>query len=305
MIRNAYYRWYRRIGEVAYAARATPELRAPIVLLGCGRSGKSTLAAMLARDDRVVFLDEPRRLWQSAFPQADIWSRKSRSRGGRIVLDAHDYEPRRAARLRRLYQYQCLSRGGSFLVDELAINNFRIGLIRRVFPDARFIHVYRYGLEVAELIGKAAAHGRWFGADQYKWHQLVSHAEGDPATRGLAARCKTARDKGLLEWRTSTEAVVASLADLPRERYMELNSAELFECPAAVSSRVAEFIGTKDALNDKATAPQAASPVRRRVESTPTEHDAELGGPLLQASGQRLDGLVARGSLCGPMRESF
>ncbi|MBN1225030.1 MAG: sulfotransferase [Candidatus Aminicenantes bacterium] len=35
------------------------------------------------------------------------------------------------------------------LIEKLPINNFRLNLILRIFPDARFIHIYRNGLEVA------------------------------------------------------------------------------------------------------------------------------------------------------------
>lgn len=294
-LRDAYYRWRVNTLQAIYPRLPVRGLASPVFVLGCGRSGKSTLAALLSAHAQVVYLNEPRHLWFSAFPQSDIWTARAHARGGRIVLDETDFTAARARRLRRLFQLQALRNDGSIVVEELAINSFRIGLIRQVFPHARFIHVYRNGLEVADLIQKAAERGGWFGANQYKWKQLVEYAERGEQTRGLAAMCKDYRDMGLLEWRLSTEAVVSSLAGMSPESYVECNSAELFDHPARVLARVGRLIGL-DAAADVETRAVTADNPRQRTTGRPysevSSHEEMLAGPMLRLSMSKAGGLV-------------
>ncbi|HET7314560.1 sulfotransferase [Salinisphaera sp.] len=291
-VRTVYYRWRRKIIETVYARLPTPELAQPVFILGCGRSGKSTLANLLSHYDEILYLNEPRHLWLSVFPQSDIWTVKAEARHGRMVLDADDFEPRRARRLRRLLRLQVIRQNRSILVEELAINSFRIDLIRRIFPRARFIHVYRDGLEVADLIGVAAERGNWFGANGYKWKQLVEYAERGACTRGLATMCENFRDMGLLEWRLSTEAVVSSLAGLPRESYLEFNSNELFDNSAQVLARVARFLGLE--FRPRTDGRAQEEPRRSSKHRLPdiSARDEALGGPMLRVSISQPDGLV-------------
>jgi hypothetical protein len=97
------------------------------------------------------------------------------------------------------------------LLEKLPINAFRIPFLAAAIPDARFLVILRDGTVVANSIRRFAARHPWYGADGYKWRQLVAIAESQPATRGLAGRCRDDFDRGLLEWRLSVETASRTL----------------------------------------------------------------------------------------------
>jgi len=64
----------------------------------------------------------------------------------------------------------------------------------------------RAGDQPAAMFGATARYDcthrqTWFGAGDYKWHALAAEADRRPETRGLASRCTSAYERGLLEWR--------------------------------------------------------------------------------------------------------
>ena len=65
--------------------------------------------------------------------------------------------------------------------------------------------VHRNGVEVANSIERFCAQKQWFDSDQYKWQQLSEVANMRTAISELPRLCKTDFEKGLLEWRRSTE----------------------------------------------------------------------------------------------------
>lgn len=290
-LREVYYQWRIKFIEASFSRLPVSGLDRPVFVVGCGRSGKSTLAGLLSAHPDVICLDEPRHLWFSAFPQADIWTSKAVERGGRIALDGRDFDAARARRLRRLFRVQAMRSGRSTVVEELAINSFRLPLIRRIFPRARFIHVYRNGLEVAELIRQSAERGGWFGTNDYKWQQLAAYAQSHPQTAELPGLCEDFYERGLLEWRLSTEAVVAFFRTLPREAYLEINSKALFDTPDRIQQQVYRLLGLGDDTNTPTT---DAGPHRSSagVERQVSAKERLIGGDILDRSMRCPEGLV-------------
>src|SRR2546423_1772339 len=62
------------------------------------------------------------------------------------------------------------------LVEKLAINNFRLGFLSALCPDAALINIVRHGVEVALSIQEKARLGHWYGLNDRKWTLLVEHA---------------------------------------------------------------------------------------------------------------------------------
>lgn len=261
------------------------EVHDPVFIIGCGRSGTTALGTLLAAHPAVTYLNEPRDTWARVFPRSDIWSDRAPARGGRLVLTADDTDDLRSRRLRRIFHAMTVRRGRPLLVEKLPINTFRLGLIHEVFPGARYIHLYRNGLEVARSIEPLARAGRWFGAGGYKWDRLAEFAEGQPDTRCLPSRCDTPFLRGLLEWRLSTRCAVDFLAALPGAHFGELSYRRFTADPGAAVARLAAFLGL-------AAGPElielARDTVSRRAASLDgeplTEREREIGGPLLPLS---------------------
>lgn len=214
----------------------------PVFVIGCGRSGTTILGRCISMLPGIAYLNERWETWNAAYPCGDVWSRRASARRGRMKLDAEDATTTGRRRLAAQFRFTRLVRRAAVFVIKLPVNNFRVGFLDANFPNARYVFIHRQGLEVARSIARLADRNAWFGHDDYKWKPLVELAEGDPATRGIPDRCRSNLDRGLLEWRLSTEHAVAGLGALPIERRFALSYDQLVDRPDDTMARVANFL---------------------------------------------------------------
>ncbi|HFD13267.1 MAG TPA: sulfotransferase, partial [Crenotrichaceae bacterium] len=226
-----------------------------------------------------------RDLWSAAYPETDIWSELKQIRNGRIVLTEEDEQSAKSSMLSDLFKQQMLTEETSTLIEKLPINNFRLRFINTIFPNARYIHIYRNALEVARSIETRCNNGKWFANNKYKWDELVKIAHGNPDTEHLPDLCTSYYDKGLLEWRLSTDAAVMFLDGLSDERQHELSYSELTNNPEEAVAQSLEFIG----LDMEAMVRKFCQEIIRRKTSTLDTHvltdkEIQIGGKLLERS---------------------
>ncbi len=283
------------IARSVYSSLPFPGIERPVFIIGCGRSGTTILGATLAQHQLVTYLNEPCHLWFSAYPETDIWTPKACCRGGKLVLTPGDVEPRKSHRISRLFRLETLVSGKPILIEKLPANNFRLNFIRRIFPDARFIHIYRNGLEVARSIDTISRKGRWFGTNSYKWDRLTEYAGGQEETKSLPALCTSFYEKGLLEWRLSVEAAVEFLSGLPDEAFFEISYDELVEEPVETVTRVLGFVGVEcDSEVRRFVSEKLARKTPRLGACEVSEKERTLGGKLLPLSMDGGKGLTKR-----------
>jgi sulfotransferase family protein len=259
--------------------------RRPVFIVGCGRSGTSILGTALSKHPRVAYLNEPRHLWFAAFPQSDVWTHRATARRGRLVLAAADANPRQSERLRRLFRSHALIARRPVVVEKLPVNAFRLEFLRTIFPEARFVCIYRNGLEVARSIAADSQQKNWFGTNGYKWDELVRHARASAETRKLPDLCENDVHRGLLEWRLSTESIVQFVRGMPPESHCELSYASFVADPEGTINRVLEFIGARS--HEGLTQFVRRSIRRRGIALRLTDATAlerTIGGPMLAAS---------------------
>ncbi len=286
------------ITRTVYSTLPFQGISRPVFIIGCGRSGTTIFGTALSKHRYVTYLNEPRHLWFSAYPETDIWTPKAYSRNGKLVLAAADVEHRKSKKISRLFRFETIKSRRPVLIEKLPINNFRLNFIHQIFPDARFIHVYRNGLEVARSIEKLSEGGGWFGAKSYKWDKLVEYALSRDDTNNLPALCSTYFDKGLLEWRLSTEAAVEFLRYLPDDAFFELKYYELIEYPVNTTSQVFEFIGIDDDSEVKNFVSENLVRRTSKLEQCKvSEKEQILGGKLLPLSMDGGKGLTRRSTL--------
>lgn len=253
----------------------------PVFIIGCGRSGTTILGTALAQHPAVKYLHEPRNLWRAAYPISDIWTADAPACGGKLALTALDVSPLDKQRLRRAFSREMAGR--SILVEKLPVNSFRLDFLQRIFPDARYLHIYRQGLEVAESIAREEVRG-WFGIGNYKWQQIAALAESGKQTRGLARECRSAAERGLLEWRLSTEAVLHFLARVERNDWLELSYEELTRDPAITLEAVLKFIGADPSAAVIDFARQTIARRSARRSAAPSQRQQMIGGRILALS---------------------
>jgi len=118
-------------------------LSAPIFLVGSPRSGTSLAVNLFAEHPLVANWSEAGRLWDPIGYHDDEAE--------------HHWPAERAApaeirRLHRWCEWYRQTQGKARFVNKHPRNSVRIGYLRRVFPDARFVHVIRDGRAVVSSI---------------------------------------------------------------------------------------------------------------------------------------------------------
>jgi hypothetical protein len=135
-------RWTAR----SLAWRAThrdARLVAPIFLVGSPRSGTTLAVNLFGTHPDVANWSEAGRLWDPIHyhdPEVEHHWTAERATPGRI------------RRLHRWCEWYRQSQGKARFVNKHPRNSVRIGYLRRVFPDARFVHVIRDGRAVVSSI---------------------------------------------------------------------------------------------------------------------------------------------------------
>lgn len=246
------------------------EIEQPTFIVGCGRSGTTILGELLSQHPDVTYLNEPRHIW-GIDPQTDIWTQGAR---GKLLLTAADAHSRKARAIHKAFVDAV---GDGRLVEKLPINSFRVGYLNRLFPDARYVHLIRDGVEVAQSIGGEAQKYAWFGAGDYKWRLLVAYA----TAHGLNDIAVLAGDdpvlRGLVEWRLSVTIARETLIGIPS---LEVRYETLLDQPEQTYTAIADFLNLPSA---NAPLQFARDQIRRQTARTRTLTSAmqQIAGELL------------------------
>jgi hypothetical protein len=220
-----------RVRSALLLARLAPgwcsrQLRRPVFVVGCARSGTTLLAGMLGTHPQIAEWSEVNYVWDPGwYPWRPEFADKLP-----LEVDAAAFQKRwwRENRHRRreisaaFGAYQALEHR-PVLVNKSPFHTFRIPRLLELFPDARFIHVVRDGRAVAHsYAGHLLRKGKlreWPAA-------LRARLAADPEelalhTAGVWSRCLhevEARDRELglrergLLFETSYERLVAEPA---------------------------------------------------------------------------------------------
>lgn len=125
------------------ARRDRPHLVQPIFIVGCPRSGTSLVADLFGTHPDVANWSEAGRLWDPVDyrnPEADhCWGAERASE-------------RQARRLHGWCEWYRRAEGKRRFLNKHPRNSVRIDYLRRIFPDARFVHVIRDGRAVVASI---------------------------------------------------------------------------------------------------------------------------------------------------------
>lgn len=259
-------------------------LEQPVFIVGCGRSGTTVLGRLLAQHSQIAFLNGARQIWLHE-PRTDVWSLQARERGGRLVLTANDVFEGAGERIVRDFLIEMRTQCAQRLVEKLPINSFRIDFISRIFPDAKFVHLVRNGLEVARSIGRVAERALWFGDDDYKWELLAAYARTHNAG-ALLQLCKDNDLRGLLEWRLTVTAAQNSLRTLPSQRSLEIRYEQLINNPLATCEALEKFVGIPPNAAMRTFAQQQIARQSAPIDATSLSSSQRLiGGELLARLG--------------------
>jgi len=152
----------------------------PVFILGVGRSGTTILGVTLAMHRDVGFLNEPKALWSYLYEKEDVIG-SYQEEPGFYRLDGSVTTERMKRKAHRIYGNYLRLAGASRVVDKYPELIFRTEFVRSLFPDARFLFLYRDGRDTCYSIRQwsqsfgSAKHGDtqdWWGQNDRKWHLL-------------------------------------------------------------------------------------------------------------------------------------
>jgi hypothetical protein len=132
-------------------------------------------------------------------------------------------------------------RPDSRLLEKTPKNALRIPFFNRLFPDARFVFLWRDPRENLSSIIEAWRSGRWKtynGLDGFDgpWSLLLP-----PEWRSMNGR--PLAEIAAYQWASANGIALDDLADLAPERWMSLNHTEFIADPATQAGRICRFIG--------------------------------------------------------------
>ena len=220
-------------------------------IVGCGRSGTTFLGESIGAHPDVCYLNEPREIWRAAYPEMNIWNKRYANR--RIHFSAADYERTKADTLKAGFAEVFHQSGKKCLVEKLPINAFRIGLIHRIFPAARFIHIKRHQADVAKSIARKCP--QWYGGDDYKWRllsELYHRQRGDWKLPPLDLEQLSPYERGRVEWQLAEHFIdEAKASTLPPGTTHELTYEGLVEDFQSTMMSLWEFMNVRPAIGDE------------------------------------------------------
>lgn len=289
------------------------EVRRPIFLVGTGRAGTTIFGKVMSMHPDIGFLNEPKALWHSVYPDEDLIGNYS-TREGRVRLDAGHATPEVRRRARKLFGAYQRFTGSRRVLDKYPAMIFRVPFLRAIFPDCLFLVLVRDGLDTCVSIDawskrhfSDSVSGRedWWGVDDRKWNVLVSQVvEKDPQLLLIAASLKGMSrqvDRAAVEWLLAMREGLRLAEDHPTF-VKSVRYEDLTRRPEETLLDVAEFCGVSPDPRFLEYSARALKPVvrpRPAIEINPVIRPffeatmRELGYVSTEESGSPLaDGLV-------------
>lgn len=225
----------------------------PVFILGTGRSGTTILGVVLSMHREVGFLNEPKALWHSVYPDEDLIGSYNRghARYRLTAADASDAVVQAAHRLYGAYLSATFSRR---IVDKYPELIFRIPFIRSIFPDAKFLFLTRNGWDTCHSImnwsqrlgrqRKNETHD-WWGVNRRKWRLLTTEIVSQH--RDLSAHVAAMQtwsdqvDMAAVEWIVTMREGLKLLQQLPGD-ILHVRYEALCNAPQKTMAQIVSFL---------------------------------------------------------------
>lgn len=272
-------RWINPVVFANHAlAQRLPKLKtvkAPIFIIGTGRSGTTALGVVLSMHRDVGYLNEPKSVWHAVHGGEDLIGSYSRGEA-RYRLDAAEAGPEQARAIHRIYGAYLRVTGTKRVVDKYPELLFRFPFVKALFPDAKFLFLARNGWDTIHSITgwskrlgvekKGEAHN-WWGADDRKWQLLVSqivpeHPDLSPHQADMMG-WENHVDRAALEWILSMREGLALKAGHPDD-VLNIPFEALCEAPPSWMERICSFADLRPDPVFTRYAGEKLSPVNRR-----------------------------------------
>ncbi len=243
--------------KLAQIIRPPVKSKAPIFIIGTGRSGTTVLGKLFALHRETVFLNEPKAIWHYAHGAEDIIG--SYTTGPSTIRLAKAKDPQTlASKISNIYGWSLFWGGARRIVDKYPELVFRTDFVNDVFPDAKFIAILRDGVDTCSsvtnwskrkgVVESGETHD-WWGREDRKWHMIVDqivpeHDDLAPFADKLR-QTKDHRDRAAVEWIVSMREAQAAYANNP-DKVLCIKFEALCEKPESILREMLEHCGLSD-----------------------------------------------------------
>jgi len=266
-----------------------PQLRPvckPVFILGTGRSGTTILGVTLSMHRDVGFLNEPKALWHSVYPNEDLIGNYSLD-NARYRLDADNATPQVVGAARRLFGAYLFASCSNRVVDKYPEMIFRFPFLKAIFPDAKFLFLVRNGWDTcssiekwSERLGKSdegKVHD-WWGVNSRKWKLLVDQLvpeHPDLAEHQAALYdCINQVDRAAVEWIVTMREGLRLMEMYPDD-VMRVNYEDLCQSPDETLLKICKFT---EFNNDDVFLEYARNTLRPTPAKSPFQIDSAIEG---------------------------
>jgi hypothetical protein len=254
-------------------------------IVGCGRSGTTILGSVMSDHVDVTYDYEPQGRWAMVDSRTDIWKKFYPWRSGSL-LGVGDVDLRAKKRFARLFRSDT-----PIILDKSPDHVFRIGFLLGLEPRAKFIHIVRDGMEVAQSVASLAESsypifGRhrlnsWWGLDDAKWQFLCRVARSRSYLTKETTEARSDAERGLCEWLLSLNEIRIHRA-LLGDGLLEMRYEDFVGDTESSLERVASFLQLEPSKDWLASATAAVLPQGNRG-SAPVIRSPELLRELARA----------------------
>jgi len=217
---------------------------APVFIIGCPRSGTTLLGWILSIHPEICYLNEPKWLWGELYPPWDSYGAVSDPAQAAIRLDARDLDSKTVLRIRNALSYIRQLSGKENLVEKTPDNSARVEWLRKIFSDAKFIHILRCPHDTAISLEKALElwfPTGWINSAQYSvWER---HCSTEESLSQLWAETQNDFERGLIIWRELNRMALEDAALLGFSNYIKLKYEDLVNEPVQCVNKLKNFIG--------------------------------------------------------------
>jgi len=230
--------------SVASTDRPTAIWR-PIFIVAAPRSGSTLLFETLAASEHLVTVGGEAHWLVEGIEELRAGAPGIESNR----LTAESYSPAVADRMQKMLAAHLVDHAGRrisafdnrYFLEKTPKNSLRIPLFNRIFPDARFIFLWRDPRENLSSIMEAWRSGKWKtynGLDGFDGPWSLILPPGWRAQNG-----RPPEEIAAFQWNSTNRIILEDLDSLPRQRWATVSYAELIADPRQTIARLSRFIG--------------------------------------------------------------
>ncbi|HZR33971.1 MAG TPA: sulfotransferase [Nevskia sp.] len=279
---------------VRRGGRARNRFPKPLFIVAAPRSGSTLLFETLAQAHGIYSLGGEAHGLVEDLPQLRPWAEgvgSNRLTSAHVTQEVVEHIQAELAAKLRDRDGQALPAGDARFLEKTPKNALRIPFFNALFPDARFIFLWRDPRESLSSIMEAWRSGGWKTYSELPdwdgpWSMLVP-----PGYRALRGR--PLEEVAAFQWERTNEIALDDLSQLPAERWTTLCYADLLADPAGVTRKICETFDIE--FDDRHAAYlHAPLPLSRHTLTPPAPGKWRVNEAAISRMLPSLEGLVRR-----------